>query len=260
MFCSQCGAKISDNGKFCITCGAALPVGKYSEAGQAPLYWQTVSEPTGINASSPGSDGKKNNKSTVKAVIMLGIGMIWLIIFISTTIPRNVVDKQYSWGAGKELGITGTYTGRWKNGQPFESGTMTYSNGNVYEGEWAAGIPNGQGTIRYADGTIFRGEIYHGTLKQGTMKYTDGSTYIGEFLGSMPSGQGTMKYTYGSTYIGEFSGGMPSGQGTITYPDGSVYEGEFFDGCPIGHGTWIDTDGSKISGTWVNGEFVPELW
>lgn len=211
MFCSQCGAENSDNGKFCITCGAALPVGKYSEAGQAPLYWQTVSEPTGINASSPGSDGKKNNKSTVKAVIMLGIGMIWLTIFISTTIPRNVVDKQYSWERGglTELEIiTGTYTGRWKNGQPFESGTMTCSNGNVYEGEWAAGEPNGQGTITYPDGRVYEGEVRSGLRHgQGRITYADGSVYEGEFVYDCPFGHGTRIYTDGSKISGTWVNG-----------------------------------------------------
>lgn len=280
MYCGKCGAVNPDNGKFCTTCGAPLPAGKQSEVNQASLYRQTVSGTTGTNAASPGSVGKKNDKYAVIGVI---ICVVIAIIAIRYVMPRNVVDKQYTWeheGISGPTEYTGTYTGRWQHGQPVGSGTMKYTNGDVYEGEWDGGRPEGQGTLRYSNGVVytgtfqwgipmgegvvkypngdrFRGEMDFGGIKQGTMEYADGSIYTGGFRMGMPWGQGTWRYpTDDLVYEGEFVRGQWNGHGILRWEDGTIYEGEFKEDQMTGRGTYTFTDGRQISGTWVNGEFV----
>ena len=152
------------------------------------------------------------------------------------------------------FGLTGSYTGQWKDGKPYGYGKWSNvdwniiggTSGHTYEGNWVDGKLCGKCTF------IWKNKIC--IVTEGEFKY--GDLY----------GQGKKTYynddgkTISSIEEGNFTVDVLNGQGKRTvYRNGevySVYEGEWAYDYQNGQGTMTYADGRVESGTWKDGKFV----
>jgi hypothetical protein len=169
-----------------------------------------------------------------------------------------------------------TFTGTWKNGNPFKGdGFIYYATGKyeghidnsmrngegkytsddntlTYNGSWVNNDRDGKGKCEFADGSIYEGEWKSDNKNgQGKMTYKDGSTYEGGWINDKREGKG--KYidkSEGATYEGDWKYDKKNGQGKMTYKDGSNYEGGWYRDDKHNEGKLTDADGKCISGIW----------
>ena len=187
---------------------------------------------------------------------------------------QTVYNQPMMYGSWKA-----TYTGQWKDGEPFGKGTIvfedgeiyegnwenedfngqgkyTWSSGSVYEGNWKDGLRNGYGEMAYANGNMYKGNWKDGEKSgKGRFVWKKGDVYEGYFANDGKSGQGKYTWANGDVYEGNWADDERNGQGKLTCSNGDVYEGNWADDNPNGHGKYTWADGTVYEGDFADGEF-----
>ncbi len=83
MYCSNCGAEIKENQKFCGKCGA--PAEGYSEADMAESSTENAAENEAVPAENPGSDHGRRNRWIILAIVAAAAVIIGVCIFLFTS-------------------------------------------------------------------------------------------------------------------------------------------------------------------------------
>ncbi len=166
-------------------------------------------------------------------------------------VPRSGVGT-YTWPDGS------SYSGEWRNSQPFGQGVFIGASGQRYEGSWAYGLPDGKGTYTWPDGRQYMGSFqrdrFHG---RGVQIWPSGERYEGTYERGEITGLGIYSWPNGDRYEGQFIMGLRSGQGTFTWADGGSYTGRWKDDQRDGAGVEYSRDGEIVrSGQWSKDKFV----
>jgi hypothetical protein len=99
------------------------------------------------------------------------------------------------------------------DGEPQETGTMKYKNGDIYEGKWHMGKPHGHGTMKYCTGDEYSGHWKVGIIDgKGVMKYDDEYKYIGFWENGMKNGRGVLIDAIGNYHSGYWKNDMLNGK------------------------------------------------
>jgi len=151
-----------------------------------------------------------------------------------------------------------SYSGEWRNSQPFGRGVFIGASGQRYEGSWAYGLPDGQGTYTWPDGRRYTGsfqrDAFHG---RGVQTWPSGERYEGTYERGEITGSGVYRWPNGDRYEGQFMRGLRSGQGTFTWADGGSFIGSWKDDQRDGSGVEYSRDGAIVrSGQWSKNQFV----
>ncbi|MFA6947361.1 MAG: hypothetical protein WCQ72_00090, partial [Eubacteriales bacterium] len=134
---------------------------------------------------------------------LICVAVVFIIINLSGTRYHKV--KLSDGGYLKFYGTVGD------NGEPYqgklylsdgttaeldmETGTVTYSNGDIYEGELKNYMKDGDGTLTFSTGDVYTGNFSADNITgTGTFRYSNGDEYEGELLDGKRSGYGT--YTW----------------------------------------------------------------
>lgn len=161
---------------------------------------------------------------------------------------QTVTNQSMMYGSWKA-----TYTGQWKDGEPFGKGTIVFEDGEIYEGNWENGDFNGQGKYTWSSGSVYEGNWKDG-LRNGYGKtvYASGNVYEGNWKDGEKSGKGKYTCTDGSIYEGNWKDGLKNGYGKMAYADGNVYEGNWKDDERIGQGRFVWEEGDVYEGNFAN--------
>ena len=232
---------------------AAGPVGNTVAGAPDGTVGATVGDTGAYAAGMAAGSAPANQKSKAKLLIpAVVVVCLVVVVFLFLGGAKNVTDMRYTCSG---LGISGTYTGKWKDDQPYEEGTVKWDNGNTYEGKWENGMPNGWGTCTFYTGDVSTGTWVDGVLNgNGSCTYANGDYYAGAWQNGYPNGHG--QYTWaddGRVYDGEWKDGVVNGQGTMDYANGDKYIGEWVNGYMHGEGNYFFANGDKYLGQFQDG-------
>ncbi len=247
MFCSNCGAQISDHARFCAACGKAA--GRPPE--QAPAQ-----KPAVPYAPHQRIAGRKKADSALLftiincAVIVLSVGAYFLFFAQGRTpasmppVPPAAVDAGTAAPAARPAAEPTPLPSPGEAAETVSGKTITvdmdYDSGvGVYTGEVKDGVPHGQGSF--------------------VMQKSDNGlswSYEGEWKNGVIAGEGVKKEGR-YTFTGSFKGGLSDGYCKIA-DDGILrYEGMCRDGALHGEGTLYTRSGTLIfSGMFENDMLV----
>jgi len=162
----------------------------------------------------------------------------------------------------------GSFTGWYRSGGRFISGTFVWNIGCAFDGRWQ-NSEDGRtlhGKYECIDGFIFIGEALDNERRiglayyckvHGSVTWENGNTFYGNWLDS--SGEqirrGRFEFTNGNIFVGDAiarNGSLLTG--TLSWPSGSSFTGDWID-TPYGRirqGTHTSADGTTRTGRFDN--------
>jgi hypothetical protein len=153
-----------------------------------------------------------------------------------------------------------TYTGEFKDGNIFGTGTLIHANGDTLTGIWNGLKFTGKGKLTLADGSIYNGDWVNGEKNgPGKLIMKNGNIYDGDWKDDVKNGKGKFIWTDGGIYVGDWKEDKRNGKGVERYADGNVFEGDWKDGIRNGKGLMQYANGSVYEGEWKDGEKAVEV-
>ena len=146
------------------------------------------------------------------------------------------------------------FEGFWNKDKATGLGVMKYANGDDYRGDWVDGKRQGKGKIQYSDRRVYNGS-WDQDKKQGRgiMAYPDGSQYNGNWVDDKRNGDGAIRYNNKDEYHGEWvDDNRKNGNGVMIYSNGDQYQGNLVDDKRNGEGVIVYTNGDQYEGEWVD--------
>ncbi len=143
-----------------------------------------------------------------------------------------------------------TYTGAFKDGNIFGTGTLIHANGDTLTGIWNGLKFTGNGKLTLADGSIYNGDWVNGEKNgPGKLIMKNGNIYDGDWKDDVKNGKGKFTWTDGGIYVGDWKDDLRNGKGKYTWADGAIYEGDWKDDKYV-VGILKYSNGEYQSGIW----------
>jgi hypothetical protein len=230
----------------------------------SPKHTRVIKSPDGSTYSGELRGGKRNGTGTMKWSIAGGTA--------ASLMKQWVYDNQNG-GAS----IVVSYTGIWKDDNPFRKGTFRWKNNDYYQGAFVNMKRHGFGIYRYGHGTEYRGNWHNdkahgnGTIVwkngdkysggwnndrregAGTYVWSRGISYKGNWHNDMMHGNGVIQWKNGNRYSGQWKNNNREGKGLYSWKSGDRYEGDFSNDRRNGFGVYQWSEGKEYRGQWKNG-------
>lgn len=251
IFCENCGTDISNEAKFCFSCGAKINITKLVLPSDQPV--ESI-----LNFETPWTRLKLDDKRIkIFSDFLLHGGGYDVFDDSTKSTPKQIEEiKSHFLLTKAEVNV---FIEKSNN----TIGVIKYSDDEYYIGELLNGTRNGFGVYGRMYNTGELAITYHGfwlfDKRHGTgIEINDihwDLIYNGEWKFDLYYGKGI--YFLGEIYAGEFVQGKFEGQG-VTFSNGKkVFEGSFINGYKSGKGIqyFYDSDTKDLEGEWKNDKF-----